>query len=102
MSHFFPHKSLQRQKRYLRRDLYNPHGTKIRDSICRIDKMVEYLDKFPPFCAGQRLPEYDILDLIELSLLKECQKELIIQGFDSATQRLTELVKFCECLETTE
>ena len=64
--------------------------------------MAEYFEPPPPFGAGQCLPEDEILELVELSLPKECQKELIIQGFESATQGLTELVDFCECLKTAE
>ena len=56
------------------RDLYNPRGTKIRYFIYRIDDMVKYLEKFPPFGAGQHLPKDEILKLVELSLLKECKK----------------------------
>ena len=64
ISHFYPPKALHRQNRYLRRKLYKPRGTKIQYFICRIDDMVEYLKKFPPFGAGQRLPEDDILELV--------------------------------------
>ena len=102
ISHFFPPKSLQRQKRYLRRGLYKPSGTKIRDFICRINEIVEYLDNFPPFRAGQRLPGDEILNLVKFSIPKEWKKELVIQDFDSATQGLTGLVEFCERLKTAE
>ena len=51
ITHVFLSKALQRQKRYLQRDLYKPRNTTIRDFICRIDKMVDYLDNFPPFGA---------------------------------------------------
>ena len=64
--------------------------------------MVEYLEKFPPFGAGQRLPDGEILDLADFSLPKEWNKELIIQGVDSTTQGLTDLVEFCERLDTSE
>ena len=64
--------------------------------------MFEYLEKFPPFREGQRLPEYKILNLVEFSLPKEWQKELIIEEFDFATQGLTELVEFCERPKTDE
>ena len=74
ISHFFFPKALQRQKRYLRRGLYKPRDTKIQDFICRIDNIVEYLKKLPPLGAGQRLPNDDILNMVELSLRKECQK----------------------------
>ena len=64
--------------------------------------MVDYLEKFPPFGAGQHLPEDKILDLVEFSFPKESKEELTIQGFDSTTQRLTEIVKLCEHVKTTE
>ena len=62
--------------------------------------MLEYLEKIPPFVINPGLTGNKILDTVEFLLPMECQKELIIQGFDSATQGLTELVKFCERLET--
>ena len=48
--------------------------------------MVEYLEKFQPFGIVQGLPDNNFLELVELSLPREWQKELIIQGFDSETQ----------------
>ena len=56
ISHFVPPKALQSQNRYLRRELYNLRGTNIRYFICLIDKVVEYLEKLPPFGAGKSLP----------------------------------------------
>ena len=64
--------------------------------------MIKYIDKFPPFGEGKYLPENKILELVKFSVLKERQKELIIQGFEAATQGLTELVEFCERLETSK
>ena len=61
--------------------------------------MVKYLDKLSTFGVVQRIPEDDILELVESSLLKEWKKGLIIQRFDSATQGLTEIVNFCERLK---
>ena len=70
ISHFFPPKLLQRQKRYIRRGLYKPQDTKILYFICFIYNMVEYLEKFPPFGEGQRLPDNEIINLVEFSLPK--------------------------------
>ena len=65
ITNFFPPNTLQRQKRYLQRWLYKPRNTKIRDFIFYIDKMVEYFRKFPPYVVGQRLHDYEILNLVE-------------------------------------
>ena len=70
ISRLFPPKALQHQKRYLRRGLYKSRDTKIRDFICLIGEMVEYLDKLPSFGAVQCLPEDEILKIVEFSLLK--------------------------------
>ena len=100
ISHLFPPKALQRQKRYLRRGLHRTCDTKIRDFIYCIDEMVECLKKFPPFREVKRLPDDEILELVEFSLPEEWQKELIIQGFDSTNQGLTKLIDFLERIVT--
>ena len=92
ISHFFLPNTLQHQKRYLRRGLYKTCNKKIKDFIFRIDDMAEYLKKFLPSGDRQRLPRNDILEILELSLPKEWQKQLIIQGFDSETQGLRSLL----------
>ena len=74
ISHFFLPNTLQHQKRYLRRGLYKPCDTNIRDFICWIFEMVEYLENVPYFGAGQRLPDNDILELVEFLLPKDCQQ----------------------------
>ena len=96
----FPPNALQRQKRYLQRGAYKTRKTKIWEFIFRVEKMVDYLKKFPPFWIGQGLLDDEILQLVEFLLPREWQKEFIIKGFDSATQSLTELVELCERLET--
>ena len=102
INQFFSSKALHRQKRYLRRGLYKSHDTKIQDFIRMIDNMVEYLENFLPSGINQGLTEDDILDLVEFFLPRELHKELANQGFDSMTQGITELVKLCDILETSE
>ena len=63
---------------------------------------MEYLKKFRSSGIGQGLPDEKILKLVELSVNREWQKEIIIKDFDSVNQGLTELVEFCERLETAE
>ena len=59
--HFLPPKVLQHQKIYLCRGLYNTHDTKIRKFICRVDEIVENLDKVPPFGMNQGFLEEEII-----------------------------------------
>ena len=44
MTHFFPPKALQLQKRHLYQGMFKPHTLKIRKLICHMNKMVEYLE----------------------------------------------------------
>ena len=74
----FPPKVLQHQTRYLLRGLYKPRNINISEFIFQINKMVDYLKKFPPFGASQHLLDDDILELVKFSLPREWQKELII------------------------
>ena len=71
ITRFSPPKALQIHKRCLRAGLYNPHDTKIREFICRIYEIVEYLKNFLPFGANQGLPKDEILKLLELSLPRD-------------------------------
>ena len=64
ITYFFPLKVIQRQRIYLQRRLYKPRNSKIRNFIFKIDKIVEYLEKFPPFGINKGLHEYDILELV--------------------------------------
>ena len=64
--------------------------------------MVKYLKKLLPLWAVQPLPKDEIFELVQFSIPKEWEKEIIIQGFDSKTQGLTDIVKSCERLETSK
>ena len=60
IAHLFSPKALLIQKRYLQMVLYKPFDKKIREFICWIDEMVEYLEKFLPFGIGQGLSDNDV------------------------------------------
>ena len=65
ISNLFPPKVLQRQKIYLCRGLYKPHGTNIHESIFRINKIVEYLNKLPPFGENKGFTEDEIIEHVD-------------------------------------
>ena len=74
ISHLFPPKEPQTQKRYLLHGLYNPHETNICEFIYEINDIIEYLEQLPPFGSGHGLTVYNILKLVELSLTREWKK----------------------------
>ena len=60
--------------------------------------MVKYLEKFPPFGLGQQLPVNMILNLVEFSLPKECQKEPIIQWLNLPPKASQILLSYASAL----
>ena len=102
VEHFFPPKALQREKRYLCRGLYKPKDCPVRDFVCRVNEILEYLSKFPPFANNQGLPEDEVIELIEFALPREWQRQMLVQGFDPASKSIQDLVDFCERLEIAE
>ena len=102
IKHFSPQKSLIRQKRYMRRALFKPRHLKTREFVARVRELNEYLKMFPLFGNGQELPEDEILEIIEFSLPQDWQRTMLVQGFDSATASVRDLVDLCERLECAE
>ena len=64
--------------------------------------MVEYMQDFPTYGNNQGLPGDYIIEFMEYSLPCEWQKQLLVQGFDSSTKKLYELIDFCNHMETAE
>ena len=98
-----PFKALQRQKRYMRRECRKPADMTIRDFFTRFQQLnLENLPQFPPFGEGQSLTNDEVIDVMLSAVPKSWTKEMDRQGFDAITQPLTELITFCERIESTE
>ena len=68
----------------------------------QVSGILSSVQNLPTFGDEQFIPKDEMLEIMDLSLPEEWQKQMIIQGFDSATQGLAQLVGFCESLETAE
>ena len=103
-THLFPPRALVRQKRYLRWYARKPRGTSIRDYIVRLRDLNEQLKHFPPFNpeAQQKLPDDELIEIVEHSIPRTWQREMTVQGFDPIEHSLQELSEFCERQETAE
>ena len=101
-AHHLPQKALIRQKRYLRRDVKKPREMNIRQFTARINEINEYLAFFPPFEADSKMPEDEILDILETAIPSSWQTQMMLQGFDFMEHDLNEFIEFCERLETAE
>ena len=63
--------------------------------------VINYLYIFHPFGMDQGLPDRKIINMINFSLPLQCQKQLIVQGLDSAFNAINKLLEFCKRLKTT-
>ena len=97
---FLPPKSLWYQKRYLCQGLFNPRDSNIRDLICHLNNIVEYIEHLPPLSMDQGLPDDKIIELVRLSLRCEWKNHLPMQGFNLAAKSLNEIVEICKWLNT--
>lgn len=99
-----PYKALQRQKRYMRRECRKPVDMTIRDFFTRFQQLnLELLPQFPPFNRnGQVLNNDEVIDIIVSAVPRSWTKEMDRQGFDPITNPLTDVIDFCERIESTE
>jgi hypothetical protein len=98
-----PKKSLQRVKRYLRRDCRKPNDMKVRTYYQHLLRMnQEELPQLPPFLGGQGLGIDELMDIILFGTPKSWSREMDRQGFDPMTHTIVQVVDFLEQIETAE
>jgi hypothetical protein len=103
-THIFPARALQMQKRFMRRFLRKPAGTKTREFVARVNEINEFIREFPTVNgeAATPLPEDEILDLLEFGVPNSWQKQFLMHQFDPQAHTVMEFVEFCERIEATE
>ena len=104
-AHVFPMKALQQQKRYMRRFVRKPFDMKVQDFVSRMGELNEYLTSFPsatPAIAATKLPEDEILDILEFSMPHSWQRQMMLMDFEPIDSTLQEFVHFCQRLEMGE
>ena len=101
----FPEDALQQQKRYMRRSLHKPRNMTIRVYVNRVLELNDQLENFPGLNSndnGTKLPEDEVLDLLEFGLPETWQNFMLLQKFDPQVHTINDFVQFCERLETLE
>ena len=100
--HVFPIRALRLQKQYMRRFLRKPMAMTTREFVTRVQQINDYLEYFPPFADEQKLPEDELLDILEFSIPNSWQAEFIRLGYDPLTGDLKSFIDHCERMETFE
>jgi hypothetical protein len=98
-----PKKSLQRVKRFLRRECRKPSDMKVRTYYQHLIRMnQEELPQLPPFAPNQGLAVDELLDIILYGTPKSWSREMDRQGQDPLTMTIVQVVDFLEQIETAE
>ena len=80
----FPEDALQQQKRFMRRSLHKPRNMTIRAYVNRVLELNDQLENFPGLNSndnGTKLPEDEVLDLLEFGLPETWQNFMLLQKF---------------------
>jgi hypothetical protein len=70
--------------------------------VTRVVEINDYLPKFPPFGANQKLPDDELMYILEYAVPLTWQRTMFLHNFDPVTHTPTEFVSFCERLEFAE
>ena len=99
----FPQRALQRQRRYMRRNLRKPRDVTIRNFRTRLLELNSYLTEFPGTGGdAQKLDDDDLKELMEFAIPNTWQKAMVLQGFNPVDKTIDDFVEFCERLEFAE
>ena len=99
--HVFPKSAYQKQKSYMRRFLKKPRDLSTKQFVERVIHINELLERFPDPSSTRtatKMPEDEILDLLEVSMPHAWQRHMRLQGFKPLERSIKEFVEFCERL----
>jgi hypothetical protein len=99
-----PHKVLAKQKRWMRRNMRKPADMSVREYANRLITINnDELTELPPFDgANQRLSDDEIIDILTSGIPKSWIREMDKQNFDPTEGTITEVLNFCERMESSE
>ena len=100
-----PYRTLEKQKRFMRRKMRKPADMTIRQyaqHLVRIND--EELPHLPPYVARQKLSDDEMMDIIIFGIPKSWTNEMSKQDFDAFAvgRTIRQVVEFCERLESVE
>lgn len=102
----FPPRSVQLQKRYMRRFVRKPATMKTREYAARIVEINNYLPSFPPSTVGGAVPtkldDDELVDLMEFGIPRTWQRAMVLQDFDPTDASIQDFIAFCERMERVE
>jgi hypothetical protein len=98
-----PYKVLQKQKKNMRRNMHKSRDMTIRQFVNSVTRMNNNeLPHLPPFEANQKLPNYDVIEIVLHACPNSWIQEMDRQDFDADHHTLQDLLKFLEHIESLE
>ena len=99
-----PHKVLAKQKRWMRRSMRKTQDMSVREYANRLITINnDELTELPPFDGNaQRLSDDEIIDILTSGIPKSWIREMDKQNFDPTEGTITEVLNFCERMESSE
>jgi len=104
VKNLLPNKTLQRVKRYLRREVRKPLDMSVKQCImhiCRINTE-EIARCLPAYNSTQCLTPNEIINILLFGTPKSWQRKMDRQGFDPLAKTVAEVVEFMERIKMSE
>lgn len=98
----FPQRSLQKQRRALRRYVRKPEGMRTSAFYARLVEMNEQLQSFPDSDEDSKLPEDELKEILEFALPKTWRVHMTLSQFICDEKTPKEILDFCKDIEGLE
>jgi hypothetical protein len=104
VDYFAPHKVVEKQKQFMRRQCRKPKDMKTRvfvNNLVRINNQ-EMIHLPPKFDSSQCLSEAELVEIVVYAIPKKWKKEMDRMSFDHTEKTMNQVIKFCEIQEGQE
>jgi hypothetical protein len=97
--HFFPLKSLVKQKRYMRRFIRKPRDLSCKEYQACLQTLNGYLVHFPGANTDSKLDDFELMDILEFGIPTAWNREMVRMDFDPSEKGLPAFMDLLERLE---
>jgi len=98
----FPYRALENQKAWMRKRLQKPQEMTTRKLLAAINRLNNYLPRFPAAPEKVKFSKEEILEILEWSLPDSWRKKFDKEQYIPSQGTVAELLAACEALERTE
>ena len=98
----FPHRALETQKQWMKKEMKKPRKMRYRTFATKIHKINKYLPFFPEATDEDKFSNKDLLEMLEFSLPEEWRKAWDAKGFIATQHTFERLTQEAEAMERKE